>query len=361
MTEVRRDGFALHTRRRFVRQHDALGRQFALATRILVKGLAVAFGDRELILVGHVTTAGGVHPAVLVVEALIDEKLPPRDRAVGFQPFFAGHVDFGPEVVVGVRIDQQQRMTVGGVLRRNREAVRPRGLPRLNIRVKLGRALLAQRRGRRHSHARRVELRDATGVHTRNVSADAAFGKGERHPRLELRKQLRLHLRMGGQIVVEPIRKTVHQRFQPRRTFSVLDLHVERVDEQLHAQIAPKRPLALHFRRASHRGDVVRLHAIEIIFGLRVHHAKYGVGVGLAIHVGDAPLIAHDRDAVGLLLPRGGLRRRKRRREQQGCRNDGAEHDAHGRAYRGLQVRITGGTPRWRCRRKSACAAASQS
>ena len=263
--------------------------------------------------------------------------------------------------MIRVRIDHQQRMPVRRVLGRNGEAVRSRGLTRLELRVEF----LPRRRGGRHTHARRVELLNAAGVHTGDVATDAAFGERERHPRLELREQLRLHLRVRGQIVIQPIGEAVHQRLQPHRALGVLRLHVERVDEQLHAQVAPERALAFHFRRAAHRGDVVRLHAIEVVLGLRIHHAKHGIGIRFAIDVGNAVLVAHDRDAVGLFLPFRRLRRRDgghdERREQQGRRDGGAEHDAHGRAYSGLQVGVTGGTPRWRCRRRSACAAASRS
>ena len=143
MAEVRRDRLALHSRGCLVRKVDALGLHFALATGVLVERLAVTLRDRELILVGHITATGGVHPAVPVVETLIDEELPPRDRPVGLEPCLAGNVDFGPKVVVGVRIDQQQRMTVGGILGCNREAVRPRRLPQLDIRIEPGLEVLA--------------------------------------------------------------------------------------------------------------------------------------------------------------------------------------------------------------------------
>ena len=247
-----------------------------------------------------------MHPAVLVVEALIDEELPPGDGAVGLEPLLAGHVNFWTEVVIRVRIDHQQRVAVRRVLGRDGEAVRSRGLPRFELGVEF----LARRTGGRHAQARRVELLDATGVHTSDVATDAAFGERERHPRLELREQLRLHLRVRGQIVIEPIGEAVHQRLQPHRALGVLCLHVERVDKELHAQVAPERALTVHFRRAAHRGDVIRLHAIEVVFGLRIHHTEYGIGIRFPIHVGNAVLVAHDRDAVGLLLPFRRLRRR---------------------------------------------------
>ena len=45
--------------------------------------------------------------------------------------------------------------------------------------------------------------------------------------------------------------------------------------------------------------DVVALHAGEIVLGLRVDHAEDGVGVGLAVDVRDAEVVADDRHACG--------------------------------------------------------------
>ena len=123
---------------------------------------------------------------------------------------------------------------------------------------------------------------------------------------------------MRGQVVIEAIGEAVHQRLQPRRTLGVLRLHVERVDEELHTQVAPERALPFHFRGTPHRRDVIGLHAIEVILGLRIHHTEHGVGVGFAVHVRDAVLIAHDGHAGGLLLPLCRLSRQGNRREQQG-------------------------------------------
>ena len=117
------------------------------------------------------------------------------------------------------------------------------------------------------------------------------------------------------QVEVEAVGPGVHQRLQPLRTGGVLRLHAVGVDEELHPQVAVDRGLALGLRQAAHRVDVVRLDAIEVVLGLRVDHPEDRVGVGLAVDVRDAPVVADDGDVLGLLLPacdvgfRGGLER----------------------------------------------------
>ena len=67
------------------------------------------------------------------------------------------------------------------------------------------------------------------------------------------------------------------------------------------------------------RVEVVGLDAVEVVLGLRVDHAEHRVGVGLAVDVRDAPVVADDGDALRLLLPAGdvlvcgGLRRGRAR------------------------------------------------
>ena len=67
--------------------------------------------------------ARSVHPADVRVEALIDEELPPGHGAICIQPFFAHHLQLGPEIERRVRIDQQQRVALGCVRRRDGHAV----------------------------------------------------------------------------------------------------------------------------------------------------------------------------------------------------------------------------------------------
>ncbi len=74
-----------------------------------------------------------MHPAGAFVEALVDEELAPRDCAIGIQAFFAGHLQFGAEEERGVGIDQQQRVMVARVRRRDSDAVRPCGFGRVAV------------------------------------------------------------------------------------------------------------------------------------------------------------------------------------------------------------------------------------
>ena len=148
-----------------------------------------------------------------------------------------------------------------------------------------------------------VEGRELVQVHLLNVAADAPFGEGERHPRLEPGDDPGLHPRMGVQVVVQPVGPGIHQRLEPLRARPVQRLHRVGIDEDLHAQVPPHLPLALGFRQPPHRIQVVGLHAIEVVFGLRIHHPEHGVGVGLPVDVRNPPIVANDRDVLSLPLP----------------------------------------------------------
>src|SRR5204862_1085782 len=73
--------------------------------------------------------------------------------------------------------------------------------------------------------------------------------------------------------------------------------------EKFHPQVLPDLRFALGLGEPAHRVEVVRLDAIEIVLGLRVDCAEDRVGVGLPVDVGDAPVVADDRDGARLLLP----------------------------------------------------------
>ena len=105
------------------------------------------------------------------------------------------------------------------------------------------------------------------------------------------------------QVVVQPVRPCVHERLEPGRARRVSPLHLGGVDEEAGAQVAVDRAFALGLRQAADRGQVVRLDAVEVVLGLRVDDAEYGIGVGAAVHVGDAPVVAGDRHGLRLLLP----------------------------------------------------------
>src|SRR5205823_5057955 len=84
-----------------------------------------------------------------------------------------------------------------------------------------------------------------------DVAPDAAFAERQSHPRFEVRNDLRLYLGMIGEIEVQSIRPRVHQGFQPCRTRLIFRFHVRRIDEHLHAQVAPDCRFAFRFSRAA--------------------------------------------------------------------------------------------------------------
>ena len=73
-------------------------------------------------------------------------------------------------------------------------------------------------------------------------------------------------------------------------------------DVEPRAQILPDRLLALGLGGAAQRGEIVGLDAREVVLGLGVDHPEHRVGVGLALDVGDAPIVAGDRDPLACLL-----------------------------------------------------------
>src|SRR5205085_11439009 len=130
--------------------------------------------DRLGELVDEVDSAGRVHPAGMLVEALVDEELAPGGGAVSVQPLVAGYLLLGAEEEAGVRVDQEQGVAVRGVGRRDREAVRT---PRLLIR--------GCGRGGEGFAAARIKGLQRRWIDPLDIAADRAFGEGERHPRLE--------------------------------------------------------------------------------------------------------------------------------------------------------------------------------
>ena len=107
------------------------------------------------------------------------------------------------------------------------------------------------------------------------------------------------------QVEIETVCPRVHERFQPVWTRPILLLHAGGIDEQLHAQIAPDFFLSLRLRQPSLRQQVVGLYPVEIVLGLRVDQCEHRVGVGLAMHMRDPPVVARDRDAARPGFPGG--------------------------------------------------------
>ena len=304
-------------RHRDLRRHE---RTLFSADTIGVAAVGLLGHGLEVV-VDVVDAAGGVHPAGLVVEALVDEELSPGQRAVGVQAFFAHHLRFFAEEERGMRIDQQLRLARGGVGAGDGKAVRARGLGGRCVEV--GR-VEARRAGGLHFRAiKRFELAE---VDLLDVAADAALAEAERHPRFELRNHARLHLGVRGQVEVQAVGPAVHQRLEPGFGLRVVGLELHGINEQLHAQVAIDRALALRLGEAALRVDEVGLDAVEVVFSLRVHQPEHDIGVGLGVDVGHAPVVADDGDAIGALLPGGNFRADGRggrlRRRARGQRKD---------------------------------------
>ena len=72
-----------------------------------------------------------------------------------------------------------------------------------------------------------------------DVAADTSFAEGQRHPRVKMCDYFRLHFRVLRQIKIQTIGPRVHQYLQPGGARLVLTLNCNRIDKDLHAQIAP--------------------------------------------------------------------------------------------------------------------------
>src|SRR6185437_9125212 len=274
------------------RDFAARDRQFLVAE--LVEILAVLPRNGFGKFVDRIDAGGRVHPADVLVETLIDEELAPRRSAVGVQPFVAGNLRFAAEVEGDVRIDQQQRVAVRGELGRDRDAV---GTGRLDP----GRRLALRQRDRR-GVVGAVEFREPGEINVLDVAADAALGEGKRHPWLVVFDDLRMHVCMSGEIPVHAVGPRAHQFLQPARAFRVILLQHRGVDEQLVAQVVPDRRFAFGLRAPAERGQVIHLDAVEVVFALRVDHPEYGIGIGLAVDVRNAPVVTRDDDGLRFAL-----------------------------------------------------------
>ena len=264
--------------------------------------------DGLKVAVHRVRMAGGVHPAQPVVEALVDEELAPGDGAIGVEPLVAGHLQLGAEVERGVRVDQQQRVVVHGVRRRDGDAVgagRRAGSGRR-------RGLVRRRGGGQSIEAGQLRERDAL-----DVAADAALAEGERHPGLEPPDHPGRHLAMHQEVVVQAVGPAVHQRPQPGRASGVAGAEVGGVDVEPGPQVLCECRAAFGLGEAAEGGQVVGLDPVEVVLGLGIGHAEHSVGVGAAVDVGDAPVVARDGDPGGDPAEPGPIRCRGRRGGEQ--------------------------------------------
>ena len=261
------------------------------AVQIMIFAALLLHGQRELIDI--VDARRRVHPAGVPVEALIDEELPPGAGAIGIKALAAFDLGFAAEIEAGVRVDEQQGVARRAAAGRQRHAV---GAGRFE-------QFAAQFDGGQFHGLPGVEGFKPAEIDALDIAADAAFGKAERHPRFETGDDARFHCGVRGEIIVQRIGPGGGQRLQPGGACGILRLQFCRIDEQLHAQIAPDGAFAFGFGEAALRVDEVGFDPVEIVFGLGVDHAEYGVGVGLALDVRDAEIIAGDGDGGLVLVP----------------------------------------------------------
>ncbi len=144
------------------------------------------------------------------------------------------------------------------------------------------------------------------------------------------------------EVIVQAVRVRVHQLLQPVGALLVLRFHVGRIDEQLHPQVTVDFALALRLGKPSDRVQVVRLDAIEVVLGLRVHDPEHGVRIGPPRDVRDAPVVANDGDALRLLLPGGGIRVCCRVRRGRG----GGQGEEEQKLFHAPDCAIKSGAPR---------------
>src|SRR5487761_687235 len=101
---------------------------------------------------------------------------------------------------------------------------------------------------------------------------------------------------------------------------------------------------AARFRAQAERVHVVGFHPLEVVLGLGILHAEHRIGVGFAVHMGDAPVLPVEGDVLRLLLPaRDRLWTRLRLGLLEGAGGGNAEdEDEDGFRHAGLLL-ITGG------------------
>ena len=125
---------------------------------------------------------------------------------------------------------------------------------------------------------------------------------------------------MFVQVEIQGVGPGVHQPLEPLWTRRVQRPHRVGIDEELHAQVLVDARLTLGFRQPPHRVQVVGLDPIEVVLGLRVDQAEHRVSIGLAVDVGDAPIVPEDGDALPLSLPTGDVLRAGAGRRRKGDR-----------------------------------------
>ena len=269
-----------------------------------------------------------MHPAESVVETLIHEELAPRGGTVGVEALGAHGVQLGAKIKRRVRVDEQQRVTGRAFGRGDGEAVGALRLEGCGWRGGVGIGAVGCSESERG--ARTVEGFEVFERNRFDVAADAAFGEGEGHPRLEMRDQFRTHAGVRVKVEIEAVGKGVHERAEPRGAGGVVGAEFDGVDEELHAQVAVEFFFTFDLGEAAEGVDVVEFDAVEVVFGLGVEQAENGVSVCLAKNVGDAPSVADDGDLARVLLPAGEIS--GRRRGGGGGKSEREENEEAGKA-----------------------------
>src|SRR6202012_934058 len=95
----------------------------------------------------------------------------------------------------------------------------------------------------------------------------------------------------------------IHERLEPRGRAAVLLLQAAGVDKQALAQVAVNGGFAIRLCQPPESIEIVALDAIEVVLRLRVDRAEHGIGIGFAVYMGDAPVVADDVNARRVLLP----------------------------------------------------------
>src|SRR5277367_5639401 len=111
MTAVHGKRAAFKSGALFERDSDLAHLQFTERRAVLIVQSTRLLEDGLGVFVDCVAAVRGMHPAVVRIEPLIDEELSPRYRAIGVQSLLAGHLQFRTEIVRGVRIYPEKRVS----------------------------------------------------------------------------------------------------------------------------------------------------------------------------------------------------------------------------------------------------------
>ena len=225
----------------FIRDRDLADLQFSQGAAVPVVKSVRPSDDGLGILVDGVAAVRCVHPAVVRIESLIDEKLAPGDGAINVQSLIAHHLQFRAEVIRGMRVYPEQRMPRRAAAGRDGETVGAAG-NRLRRRA-------CRKSARRLPRLPRVELPKLRQVDAFDIAADAAFGEGQRHPGFETMDHFRGNGGMLRQEVIQSVRPSRHQCLEPGRAAQESSAQSARVDEQPLTKVAQDGRFAFRLRQ----------------------------------------------------------------------------------------------------------------